>query len=121
MQLLLKPSKLPKLISTNHGLAKLSSLQNLEYTADTGIPEKEAVNMVNAVVAKRCRQSLITACACYRENENDDIMFQLLKLSGLMTALPLPAGSAQADMVATGLQQRATLPERQVLPPQQYP
>lgn len=79
-----------------------------------GIAEKEAVNMVNAVVAKRCRQSLITACACYRENENDDIMFQLLKLSGLMTALPLPAGSAQADMVATGLQQRATLPERQV-------
>lgn len=71
--------------------------------------------MVNAVVAKRCRQSLITACACYRENENDDIMFQLLKLSGLMTALPLPAGSAQADMVATGLQQRATLPERQVV------
>ena len=70
--------------------------------------------MVSAVVAKRCRQCLITACACYRENENDDIMFQLLKLSGLMTALPLPAGSPQADMVATGLQQRATLPERQV-------
>ncbi len=40
-------------------------------------------------------------------------MFQLLRLAGLLDALPLPPGSAQAEMVAAGLSQRATLPERE--------
>lgn len=40
---------------------------------------------------------------------------QLLKLAGLVTALPLPPKSPHAEMVATGIQQRATLPERQVI------
>ena len=74
--------------------------------------------MVNAVVASRARAALIAACAGYREQDNNEVLVQLLRLAGLITALPLPQGSAQAEMVATGLQQRATLPERQVtLPP----
>jgi hypothetical protein len=38
----------------------------------------------------------------------------MLRLAGLLDALPLPPGSAQADMVATSIAQRATLPERKV-------
>lgn len=41
-------------------------------------------------------------------------MYQLLRLAGLLDALPLPPGSAQADMVAAGIANRATLPEREV-------
>ena len=70
--------------------------------------------MVNGVVASRARSALITACAGYREGDNNEVLVQLLKLAGLITALPLPKQSAHAEMVATGLQQRATLPERQV-------
>ena len=70
--------------------------------------------MVHGVVAAKARQTLIAACANYRENENNDIMIQLLKLTGLMTALPLPEGSAEAELVAAGLQRAATLNERRV-------
>lgn len=70
--------------------------------------------MVNAVVAKRSRQVLITACASYREEKNNEVLMELLKLAGLTTALPLPEHSPQTEMVAAGIQQSATLPERQV-------
>ena len=43
-----------------------------------------------------------------------EAVFQLLRLAGLLDALPLPPGSAQADMVAAGIANRATLPEREV-------
>ena len=43
-------------------------------------------------------------------------LYQLLRLMGLMDALPLPKKSPQAEMVAAGLSQKATLPERQVQP-----
>ena len=43
-----------------------------------------------------------------------EALFQLLRLAGLLDALPLPPGSAQADMVAASISQRATLPEREV-------
>lgn len=69
--------------------------------------------MVSAVVSSRARNALITACAGYREGDNNEVLVQLLKLAGVITALPLPEGSAHAEMVAAGLQQRATLPERQ--------
>ena len=41
-------------------------------------------------------------------------MYQLLRLAGLLDALPLPPRSAQADMVAAGIANRATLQEREV-------
>lgn len=82
---------------------------------DLGIPEKEAFNMVHGVVTAKARQTLIAACASYRENKNNDIMIQLLKLTGLLTALPLPEGSAQAELVAKGLERAATLNERRAI------
>ena len=72
--------------------------------------------MVSAVVASRARNALISACAGYREGDNNEVLVQLLKLAGVITALPLPEKSAHAEMVAAGLQQRATLPERQARP-----
>ena len=47
--------------------------------------------------------------ACLQE-----AFFQLLRLAGLLDAMPLPPGSAQADMVAASILQRATLLEREV-------
>lgn len=94
-------------------LARSSAPRSL-FLGVAGIPEKDAFKMVHGVVAKMARQSLIAACANYRENENNDIMIQLLKLSGLMTALPLPEGSAESELVAAGLLRAATLNERRV-------
>lgn len=45
-----------------------------------------------------------------------EAIYQLLRLAGLLDALPLPAGSAQADLVAASISQKATLAEREVLP-----
>jgi hypothetical protein len=50
-----------------------------------------------------------------------EAVFQLLRLAGLLDALPLPPGSAQAEMVAAGLSQRATLPEREARRPAKHP
>ncbi len=50
-----------------------------------------------------------------------EAVFQLLRLAGLLDALPLPPGSAQAEMVAAGLSQRATLPEREARRPTKHP
>ena len=44
-----------------------------------------------------------------------EALYQLLRLAGLLDALPLPPGSPQADMVAASIAQRATLAEREVL------
>lgn len=43
-----------------------------------------------------------------------EAFFQLLRLAGLLEALPLPPRSPQADMVAASISQRATLQEREV-------
>ena len=43
-----------------------------------------------------------------------EAIYQLLRLAGLLEALPLPAGSAQADLVAASISQKATLAEREV-------
>ena len=44
----------------------------------------------------------------------NEVLIQLLRLAGLVTALPLPPRSPQGEMIAAALQQRATLEERQV-------
>ena len=43
-----------------------------------------------------------------------EAIYQLLRLAGLLEALPLPPGSAQADLVAASISQKATLAERKV-------
>ena len=43
-----------------------------------------------------------------------EAIYQLLRLAGLLEALPLPGGSAQADLVAASISQKATLAEREV-------
>ena len=43
-----------------------------------------------------------------------EAIYQLLRLAGLLEALPLPARSAQADLVAASISQKATLAEREV-------
>jgi hypothetical protein len=45
-----------------------------------------------------------------------EAIYQLLRLAGLLEALPLPQGSAQADLVAASISQKATLAEREVDP-----
>ena len=95
---------------TDHWLLQRS----FEHERAVGIQQADAINMVNAVVAKHSRQVLITACASYRDEKNNEVLMELLKLAGLTTALPLPEHSAQAEMVAAGIQQSASLPERQV-------
>ena len=42
-----------------------------------------------------------------------EAIYQLLRLAGLLEALPLPARSAQADLVAASISQKATLAERE--------
>ena len=44
-----------------------------------------------------------------------EAIFQLLRLAGLLEALPLPPGSAQADLVAASISQSASLAERKVV------
>ncbi len=46
-----------------------------------------------------------------------EAFFQLLRLAGLLDALPLPPASPQADMVAASISRRATLAEREVWGP----
>lgn len=43
-----------------------------------------------------------------------EALYQLLRIAGLLEALPLPPRSPQADMVAASISQRATLQEREV-------
>lgn len=50
---------------------------------------------------------------------SQEAIYQLLRLAGLLEALPLPPGSAQADLVAASISQKATLAEREV-DPQSY-
>ena len=38
----------------------------------------------------------------------------ICRLAGLLEKFPLPAGSAQAEMVAAGIKQRCTAAEREV-------
>lgn len=69
-----------------------------------------------AVAAARLRGVLVDAAACQRQGNELELLEQLLHVVGILTSFPLPQGSPQADMIAAAVQQRATLPERQVLP-----
>ncbi|KAK9845803.1 hypothetical protein WJX81_002827 [Elliptochloris bilobata] len=82
---------------------------------DLDVPEEWAATMSLGVVAGRARGALVDACAAYRASDSQEAVYQLLRLAGLLDALPLPPHSAQADMVATGLANRATLPEREAI------
>ena len=71
--------------------------------------------MAVAVAAARLRGILVDAAACQRQGNELEVLEQLLHIGGILATFPLPQGSPQADMIAAAVQQRATLPERQVL------
>ena len=70
--------------------------------------------MAVAVVAARLRSVLIDAAAAYRQGDEFEVLNQLVRVAGVLDRFPLPERSPQADMIATAVQQRATLQERQV-------
>ena len=70
--------------------------------------------MAVAVVAARLRSVLIDAAAAYRQGDEFEVLNQLVRVAGMLDRFPLPDRSPQADMIATAVQQRATLQERQV-------
>lgn len=70
--------------------------------------------MAVAVVAARLRSLLIDAAAAFRQGDELEVLNQLVRVVGVLERFPLPQGSPQADMIAAAVQQRATLPERQV-------
>ena len=72
--------------------------------------------MAVAVIAARLRSTLIDAAAAYRQGDEFEVLNLLVRIVGVLDKFPLPSGSADADMIATAVQQRATLPERQVSP-----
>lgn len=71
--------------------------------------------MAVAVVSARLRSALIDAAAAYRQGNELEVLHELVRIVGVLHKFPLPPRSPQADMIATAVQQRATLPERQVL------
>ena len=70
--------------------------------------------MAVAVVAARLRSVLIDAAAAFRQGNEFEVLNQLVRVAGVLDRFPLPHSSPQADMIATAVQQRATLQERQV-------
>lgn len=70
--------------------------------------------MAVAAVAARLRAILVDAAACQRQGNELEVLDQLSRVVGILDKFPLPPKSPQADMIATAVQQRATLPERQV-------
>ena len=70
--------------------------------------------MAVAVIAARLRSTLIDAAASYRQRDEFEVLNQLVRIVGVLDKFPLPSKSAEADMIATAVQQRATLEERQV-------
>ena len=81
----------------------------------TGLADEKAGGMAVAVVAARLRSALIDAAAAYRQGNELEVLNELVRIVGVLDKFPLPPRSPQADMIATAVQQRATLPERQVL------
>ena len=70
--------------------------------------------MAVAVVSARLRSALIDAAAAHRQENEFEVLTQLVHIVGVLDKFPLPQRSPQADMIATAVQQRATLQERQV-------
>lgn len=79
-----------------------------------GLADERAGSMAVAVVSARLRSALIEAAAAYRQENEFEVLNELVYIAGVLDRFPLPPGSPQADMIATAVQQRATLPERQV-------
>ncbi|KAK9803595.1 hypothetical protein WJX72_003223 [[Myrmecia] bisecta] len=82
---------------------------------DLGIPEAKAATMAQAVVAAKARGTLVDACAAYRDMDAQEVLYQLLRLAGLLDRFPFARSSPEADMIATAMQQRGTLEERQAI------
>lgn len=78
-----------------------------------GVPAARAVQVAHAEVAAASRALLIDAEAAFRSGQQAGVVNALVKLSGLLEALPLPAGSAEAELVAAGVRQQTTLQFRQ--------
>lgn len=79
-----------------------------------GLDDEKAGSMAVAVVAARLRGILVDAAACQRQNSDFEVLDKLMRVGSILDKFPLPQQSPQADMIATAVQQRATLPERQV-------
>ena len=79
-----------------------------------GLADDKAGSMAVAVIAARLRSALIDAAAACRQGNEFEVLNQLLRIAGVLDKFPLPQKSPQADMIAAAVQQRATLPERQV-------
>ncbi|DBA73106.1 TPA: hypothetical protein ACH3X2_010045 [Trebouxia sp. C0005] len=82
---------------------------------DLGLADEKAGGMAVAVVSARLRSALIDAAAAYRQGNELEVLNELVRIVGVLDKFPLPPRSPQADMIATAVQQRATLPERQAL------
>lgn len=70
--------------------------------------------MAHGIVAARLQALLIELCLAMREGKSGNELFLLLGLASLQATFPLPAQSAEAEMVASRIEQRATLEERKV-------
>jgi len=92
-----------------------SSLPTASFVMLTGLVDEKAGGMAVAVVSARLRSALIDAAAAYRQGNELEVLNELMRIVGVLDKFPLPPRSPQADMIATAVQQRATLPERQVL------
>ncbi|PSC68311.1 hypothetical protein C2E20_8034 [Micractinium conductrix] len=76
---------------------------------DLGVPEQRAITIVHAEVAARCRAALIDAEAAFRAGNQADLLMALVKMAGALQTFPLPAGSAEAELVAAGVVKQTSL------------
>jgi hypothetical protein len=81
---------------------------------DLRVPQDRAVTIVHAEVAAAARQILIDAEAAYRAGNQTDILLAMLRLSGMLNVFPLPSGSAEAELIAAGIQDHTSLELRKV-------
>ena len=82
---------------------------------DLNVPVKRAVTVTHGVIAAICRAALIDAEAAFRAADQDRVLFSLGKIVAILTAFPLPSGSAEAELVGRTILAQTTLEFRRAV------
>jgi hypothetical protein len=82
---------------------------------DLTVPSKRAITITHGEVAATCRGALIDAEAAFRAGDQNRVLFSLGRLVATLAAFPLPAGSAEAELVGRTIQSQTTLEFRRAV------
>jgi len=78
-----------------------------------GVSDADARRMSVAIVAKKARDLLVSACAEHRSGDAAALLGTAAAVSGVLRTFPLGRGSAEAEMVAAGIKSLAGREERE--------